>query len=86
MNEEVDKVEIQTQRSQEGNLLSTFACIGCIFQHQSDFLGVPCCQSDKQEYADNADDEVEHGTLYKDVHDAGNDDADECHHHDAAHT
>ena len=85
VDEEVDEVEIEAQRSHQCHFLCRFSSVGSHQQHLLNLLRVVGRQANEDEYGDDAQDVVEAGALDEDVGNAGDDDSDESHQQDAAH-
>ena len=85
VNKHHDEIEVEFERRHDGGAPARFIVrvlgVG-VFLH---LLGVIGRKSRKDENAQNADGEMNGGTGYEDVNDAGEDDADEAHHAEIAH-
>lgn len=77
--EEVDEVEIERERSEKRKLLHAFARIRSHTAHLLNLLRVVSGQTYEDQHAYVADDEVKTRASYEDVHHRGDDNADERH-------
>jgi len=83
--EEVDEVEVQGERPEDGAPAHGRGIVGRRhLAHDLELLGVVGGQSQKDEHADAGDDEVHHRALREDVDHRGDDDADKAHEQEAA--
>ena len=77
--EEVDEVEIQSQGSDESQLLSALAHIVLCLEHHLDLLAVPGCQTYEDGYTRIAQDVFKSGTLQEHINYGGNNQTNQRH-------
>ena len=82
--EEVDEVEIESQRTEQCQFLCTLVHGVGLIEHVLDFLGVVCREAHEYHYTHVAHYHVEHRTAQEQVYYRGDDDADESDEHHPA--
>ena len=79
VDEEIDEVEVEVERTQERYLLGSLAHIGSLQESPLDPLHIPSRQSAEEDHAQATNDEVEHRAAKEHIDQSGNDQADKRH-------
>ena len=79
MDEQVDEDEVEAQGSHQRYLLCGLTCIFCHGKHLLNLLCIPSGESYEDQNTEVVQDHAETTALQEDVHDGGNDRANQSH-------